>query len=54
MSDMVRHIAITRLRQLHPELDETEAQRIVLARYYAIEGGERGFSVGEGAKISEP
>lgn len=42
MSNTVRRIAVGRLRQLHPELDEAEANRQVLARYYALEDGTNG------------
>ena len=37
MSNSVRRIAVDRLRQLRPELSEAEANREVLARYYALE-----------------
>ena len=37
MSNTVRRIAVHRLRQMQPELSEAEANRMVLARYYALE-----------------
>ncbi len=39
MSNIARRVVVDRLRQLHPELSEAEANRIALAQYYALQDG---------------
>jgi hypothetical protein len=37
MSNIARRVAVDRLRQIHPELGEADANRMLLARYFALE-----------------